>query len=114
MPCERGTCGNERGARASRSLWASGTAGVLGLLGVFLPKCPLCVAAYLCMFGVSASTALVLARLEWPLCCGLVGVSLLGAVLFARRSAHRVASGCAGGLAADAGRASGPRREPVR
>jgi hypothetical protein len=84
MACELDACG-KRGATASRSLWASWPVGALGLAGVLLPKCPLCVAAYLCAFGVSASTALVLARLELPLCCVLIGTSLLGLALLVTR-----------------------------
>jgi hypothetical protein len=76
--------------RAERALFGSWAASALGLLGVLVPKCPLCLAAYLCLFGFSAGTAHALATLGLPLCLGLLFISALATALFvARRGRYR-------------------------
>lgn len=44
-------CNVETGQRPRRSLWRSATGGVgSGILLILLPKCPLCIAAYLALW----------------------------------------------------------------
>ncbi len=72
--------------RSNGAWFGSWLASALGLLGLLVPKCPLCLAAYLCVFGVSASTARSVAWLGVPLCATLIGVSVVAtAVLVAKR-----------------------------
>jgi len=72
--------------RAERALAGSWLGAALGVATVILPKCPLCLAAYLCLFGVSASTARVVARLGVPLSLALLAGAVLGtACLVAQR-----------------------------
>jgi len=62
----------------------------LALSAVMLPKCPLCVAAYLCVFGVSATSARAVVQLGLPLCIAFIAASALGTALFvARRGRDR-------------------------
>ena len=64
----------------------------LAALAVIVPKCPLCAAAYLCLFGVSASSARAVVRLGLPLCVAVIAGSALATVWFvARRGRHSVA-----------------------
>jgi hypothetical protein len=55
---------------------ATSLGGVLAL--AFLPKCPLCIAAYLTAFGMSASIAAILAPYLRPSAALLVVAALLG------------------------------------
>ncbi len=63
----------ERTGSAASSLGAA-----LGL--IFLPKCPLCIAAYLASFGLSAGVTAIAAPLVRPLAVTLLLMAL--AVLF--------------------------------
>ncbi len=76
--------------RAERAIFGSWTLSALGLLGVLVPKCPLCLAAYLCLFGLSASTARAVAVLGLPLALGLIGCSAIATALFVAGRARRV------------------------
>jgi hypothetical protein len=86
--------------RNTGALFGSWLASALGLLGLLVPKCPLCLAAYLCVFGVSASSARSVAWLGVPLCAALIGASVIAtAVLVAkrgRRSARQSGGACPG------------------
>ena len=76
--------------RAERAVLGSWCGAALGIAGVLVPKCPLCLAAYLCLFGVSAGSAQALVKLGAPLCLGLIFASALGtALLVARRGRER-------------------------
>jgi len=82
--------------RAERTIVGTSALGVLGILGALVPKCPLCFAAYLCVFGLSASTRQALASSGKPLGFGLIGCAALTATwsgarrtLSARRRAGR-------------------------
>jgi len=78
--------------RAGRVLVGSWLGSALAALAVIVPKCPLCAAAYLCLFGVSASSARAVVRLGLPLCIALVAGSALATALFvARRGRNSVA-----------------------
>lgn len=68
--------------RAKRAVLGSWLAAALGVAGLLIPKCPLCVAAYLCLFGVSAGSAHAMVGLGPPLCIGLVAAPVLGTTLF--------------------------------
>ena len=74
--------------RAERAVVGSWTVSALGLLGVLVPKCPLCFAAYLCLFGVSASTARAIAVLGRPLALGLVACSVIATAWFVAQRAR--------------------------
>jgi len=78
--------------RAKRALFGSWLTTVLACLGVILPKCPLCLAAYLCLFGVSASSAQALAQLGVPLCFTLIAGSALATAWFVARRGRRLAA----------------------
>lgn len=81
-----------RNRRVGRVLAGSWLGSALAALAVIVPKCPMCVAAYLCLFGVSASSAHAMVRLGWPLCIALIAGSALATALFvARRGRHSVA-----------------------
>ena len=85
--------------RAERWLFGSWFTTALALGGVLVPKCPLCIAAYLCLFGVSAGAARTAATLGAPLCIGLIALSALATALFVARRGHqaknrRSASSC--------------------
>lgn len=75
--------------RAERAIFGSWTLSVLGLLGVLVPKCPLCFAAYLCLFGLSASTAHTVAFLGRPLAFALIACSGIATALFVMHRARR-------------------------
>lgn len=75
--------------RAERAVFGSWAFSVLGLLGVLVPKCPLCFAAYLCLFGLSASTAHAVAFLGRPLAFALIAGSALATALLVMQRARR-------------------------
>jgi len=77
--------------RAERALFGSWLTTALACLGVLLPKCPLCLAAYLCLFGVSASSARAVAELGLPLCLTLIAGSTLASAWFVARRRRRCA-----------------------
>jgi hypothetical protein len=85
--------------RAERALFGSWFATALGVAGVLVPKCPLCAAAYLCLFGVSAGSAQAIVKLGVPLCLGLIVVSALATALFVSHRGRRLVNhglrGCA-------------------
>lgn len=81
----------QRPARLARGLLlGSWSTTLLTCLGVLLPKCPLCLAAYLCLFGLSASTASALARLGLPLCLSALALTAVASAVFVARSARGV------------------------
>jgi len=60
-------CHVETGQRPRRSLWRSASGGVgSGILLVLLPKCPLCIAAYLALW-TGASVAVPIATRLHPM-----------------------------------------------
>ena len=59
-----------------REAWLPGGAALCTVAALLLPKCPLCIAAYISLLGVGASFAGVLAQAVRPL---LIGAAL-GAV----------------------------------
>jgi hypothetical protein len=67
------------------------SAAVVTLLAISLPKCPLCVAAYLIAFGISASVAHAAAPFVQPLAFALVAATLVALTLGAWRLRHREA-----------------------
>src|SRR5262245_37745829 len=71
-------------ARPARIPW---TALLSGLLLVLVPKCPLCVAAYLTVVGISAGAAAALAHVIHPL---ILLVAALSLVLLVVRIARRI------------------------
>ena len=89
--------------RAGRALLGSWLTAALSCLGVVVPKCPLCAAAYLGLFGVSASSAQAVVELGVPLCVALIASSTLATAWFLARRSRRVAVGavcaqtCCGG-----------------
>lgn len=68
-----------------------------------LPKCPLCIAAYLTAFGLSASIAALLAPLLRP-AAALVLVAALLACLFVLWRHRRAATTCETATTAPSGR----------
>jgi hypothetical protein len=64
----------------------------LAALAVIVPKCPLCAAAYLCLFGVSASSARAAVQLGLPLCLMLIAGSTVATALFIARRGRQIAS----------------------
>jgi hypothetical protein len=86
---------------------------VSALVAALLPKCPLCVAAYLSVFGVTvgaAGVALVVLRpLALALCATALGFAFLRAAVNARESRRHERSqraGCATALPTTAARAN--------
>src|SRR4051794_25158608 len=79
-----------RGGR--RVLVGSWLGSVLAALALIVPKCPLCAAAYLCLFGVSASSARAVVQLGLPLCLALIGASTLATALFIARRGRLLAA----------------------
>lgn len=78
--------------RAERVLLGSWLSAALSCLAVVVPKCPLCLAAYLCLFGVSASSAQAAVKLGVPLCVALIAGSALATALVAVRRGRRMAA----------------------
>jgi len=66
---------------------------LLAFLAVFVPKCPLCAAAYLCLFGVSASSARAAVQLGLPLCIAMIAGSALATAWFVARRGRHLAAG---------------------
>ena len=84
-----------KGAR--RAMLGSWLGSALAFLAVALPKCPLCVAAYLCLFGMSASSAVAVVKLGVPLCLAMVACSALVTALLVSRRGRRLrarSNGC--------------------
>jgi len=77
---------------AARALFGSWLTTVLACLGVLVPKCPLCAAAYLCLFGLSANSAQATVKLGLPLCIALIAGSALATAWFVARRGRRVAT----------------------
>jgi hypothetical protein len=71
----RADCGCEP-RRPARAVVGSSLGVALGLAAALLPKCPLCIAAYLSAIGVGTAAAHTLAPLLFPLGIGLVAISL--------------------------------------
>ena len=79
--------------RARGALFGSWLTTAVACIGLLLPKCPLCIAAYLCLFGVGGGTARALVGLGVPACLALIVGSLLAtAWFFARRGRGSVHS----------------------
>lgn len=76
---------------ATRALLGSWLTSALALSAVIVPKCPLCLAAYLCLFGVSASSARAVVQLGRPLCLALIAASALATALFVLRRSRDLA-----------------------
>jgi hypothetical protein len=74
-PCEAGPRFAVRGRL--RRLGGSSAAVALGLAATLVPKCPLCVAAYLSVLGLSGAAAGALAPLLLPVGEALLAVSVL-------------------------------------
>lgn len=60
----------------SRAVRGPGLSLVLGLLAALLPKCPLCIAAYLSLLGVTVGVAGVLGTMLRPVGFVVAAVSL--------------------------------------
>lgn len=86
MAPERCGC-TGRGRRRARLAWA--VAPWLALAA--LPKCPLCIAAYLCAIGVGAGVAAPLAGAMIPIARLAAVVSAVALALYALRRARRAA-----------------------
>jgi len=74
---------------AKRALLGSWSASALACLGVALPKCPLCLAACLCLFGLSASSARTIAQHGLLLCLTGIALCTLATALFVARRGRR-------------------------
>jgi hypothetical protein len=85
---------------AERAVLGSWLASALGVAGVLIPKCPLCAAAYLCLFGVSAGSAQAIVKLGVPLCLGLIVASAFATALFVARRGRRLSAGQKGSIPA--------------
>lgn len=77
--------------RVGRALLGSWLGSALAAAAVLVPKCPLCAAAYLCLFGLSASSARAVVQLGLPLCIALIAASALATALFVARRGRRLA-----------------------
>jgi hypothetical protein len=76
-------CGD---GKRSRAVVGSSLGVVLGLAAALLPKCPLCVAAYLSMLGVGTAVSHAVAPLLFPIGIALTALCLaLLIVLVVRR-----------------------------
>ena len=75
--------------RSIVALSGSWLSALLACLAVLVPKCPLCAAAYLCLFGVSASSARAVVELGLPLCLALIAGSTLATALFVAQRSRR-------------------------
>lgn len=78
--------------RTGRFLVGSWLGSALASLAIFVPKCPVCVAAYLGLFGVSASSARAVVQLGVPLCIALIAGSALATALFVAQRGRRLAA----------------------
>jgi len=96
-----------RAKRATFFSWLGTFGTFAACVGVFVPKCPLCVAAYLCLFGFSASSARAVAELGRPLCVALIAGSTLATALFVARRSRRRADRAS--VAGNAGAGDEPR-----
>src|SRR5262245_6067129 len=76
----------DRAAKAPRGLWAAALGSAL--VAVLVPKCPLCVAAYLVLLGVSAGAASLAAPLLFPAAIALAALAF-GAAVFRGRDRRR-------------------------
>ena len=76
--------------RAERAVFGSWALSALGVLAVLVPKCPLCLAAYLCLFGLSASTAHAVAFFGRPIAFTLIACSAVATALFVIQRARRL------------------------
>ncbi len=89
MAPDRGCCDAGRGRRPARLAWALAPWIALAAL----PKCPLCIVAYLCAIGVSAGVAGPLASAALPIARIAAALSLAAIALWAihavRRARHR-------------------------
>ena len=67
-------CCGHKAAAARRCLWRPASGGVIpGVLLVLIPKCPMCIAAYVALIsgvGISVSTAAYLREAIIVLCVG--------------------------------------------
>jgi hypothetical protein len=79
----RGDCCRARG----RLRW---TLALVPCAALLVPKCPLCCAAYLSLFGVSAAAASLIAPLLRPLAFGVGAVALALWFAYAVRARLRV------------------------
>src|ERR1700722_17638503 len=79
-------CCSRKAAEPRRSFWKRTSGGVLsGALLVLMPKCPMCIAAYVALvtgMGVSVSTAAYLRE-------GMIGLSIGSLLLLAGWSLQR-------------------------
>jgi hypothetical protein len=77
----------------NRSAWVARRISLLGstLIVALLPKCPLCIAAYLAAFGLSASAAGAAALLVRPAAWSLAAMAV-GAFVFAGWRARKMTS----------------------
>ncbi|WP_158750096.1 hypothetical protein [Acidobacterium sp. S8] len=90
-------CCGHKAAAARRGLWRSASGGVIsGVLLVLIPKCPMCIAAYVALIGgvgVSVSTAAYLREAMIVLCVGamvlLAGWYMQRALLAKHRTARK-------------------------
>ncbi len=87
MAPERCGCAAGRGRRRARLAWALAPWIVLAAL----PKCPLCIIAYLCAIGLSAGVAGPLAGAMLPLARVAAVMSLAALALCAVRRIRRTA-----------------------
>lgn len=75
---------------ATPRLWRRGASSLLATLGLLLlPKCPLCVAAYLVSLGVGVEAAQSAAPFVRPLAWVLAFTAVLALALGARRGRRR-------------------------
>jgi hypothetical protein len=87
MAPDRCSC-TGRGARRARLAWALAP----WLAVAALPKCPLCIAAYLCAIGVSAGVAAPVAGAMVPVARIAAVLSIAAIALHAVRRARRAAA----------------------
>jgi hypothetical protein len=64
--------------RGEGSRWCLGSGAGLGLVALLLPKCPLCLAGYLALFGVGATAGIAIAELAAPAAI-VLAVMMVGA-----------------------------------
>jgi hypothetical protein len=81
-----------------RALWAAAVGPAL--LAVLIPKCPVCVAAYLVLFGLSAGAASVAAPLLFPASIALCALAVAATLVRSARTRSE-RSGCGIGDSCD-------------